>query len=224
MSPMRSPLAFCLALALGTRTARGQDAAEQQDVRKEAQLPSRTATFAVEKAAVKVTLGYRDAVDAALTQKAASGLPLVIATRAYLLREGDANPIGLYVRTCKVTYDLWDEVYRVKVSTPAGDRDLGVLNFDGVARQCLEFKSEALFEAALVRKPGAYFVGLIAQINPVSREMQRELRAWVSRPAGISGIAPGDALFGSFVALFAQRLAEGAADRTLRLRTQAFTP
>jgi hypothetical protein len=190
----------------------------------EAQLPSRTATFAVEKGSLRVSLGYRDAMDAALLQKASSGLPMVIATRAYLLREGDANPVGLYVRTCKVTYDLWEEVYRIKLSTPAGERDLGVLNFDGVARQCLEFKADPLFEATLVQKPGSYFVGLIAQVNPVSREMQRELRAWVSRPAGISGIAPGDALFGSFVSLFTQRLAEGAADRTLRLRTQAFSP
>jgi hypothetical protein len=189
----------------------------------EVQLPSRTATFAVEKGSIRVSLGYRDVMDSTLLQKASSGLPMVIATRAYLLREGDANPVGLYVRTCKVTYDLWDEVYRIKLSTPSGERDLGVLNFDGVARQCLEFKTDPLFEATLVQRPGPYFVGLIVQVNPVSREMQRDLRAWVSRPAGISGIAPGDALFGSFVSLFTQRLAEGAADRTLRLRTQAFS-
>lgn len=190
----------------------------------DAPLATRKVSFSVEKGALRVTLNYRDLVDNALTQKAASGLPMTLAFRAYLWREGDSNPLALYVRTCKVTYDLWDEVYRVRVSTPSGERDLGVINFDGVARQCLEFKNETWMEVSALRGPGPFFFGVIAQVNPVSQEMQRDLRAWVSRPAAVSGIAPGDALFGSFVSLFTQKLGDGASDKTVRFRTQSFTP
>jgi hypothetical protein len=52
--------------------------------------------------------------------------------------------------------------------------------------------------------------------------MVEQMRRWVSRPAGSTGIGPGDALFGSFVGLFVRQI--GTADRTLRFRTQAITP
>jgi hypothetical protein len=55
------------------------------------------------------------------------------------------------------------------------------------------------------------------------RRLERpHLRKWVSRPAGSTGIGPGDALFGSFVGLFVRQI--GTADKTLRFRTQAITP
>ena len=52
--------------------------------------------------------------------------------------------------------------------------------------------------------------------------MLEQMRKWVSRPAGSTGIGPTDALFGSFVGLFVKQM--GTADRTLRFRTQSVTP
>jgi hypothetical protein len=60
------------------------------------------------------------------------------------------------------------------------------------------------------------------EVNPVSPQMLAQMRQWVSRPAGSTGIGPGDALFGSFVGLFVRQI--GNADRTLRFRTQGITP
>jgi hypothetical protein len=48
------------------------------------------------------------------------------------------------------------------------------------------------------------------------------MRKWVTRPAGSTGIGPGDALFGSFVGLFVKGI--GKADRTLQFRTQTIPP
>jgi hypothetical protein len=63
---------------------------------------------------------------------------------------------------------------------------------------------------------------VIVEVNPVNAQMVEQMRRWVSRPAGSTGIGPGDALFGSFVGLFVRQI--GTADRTLRFRTQAITP
>jgi hypothetical protein len=183
-------------------------------------VPERKAGFAIAENTLRVSLSYRDVLTPELTQKLTSGLPLVVASRTYLLREGEAAPLALSVRTCRVTYDLWDEVYRIKVSSSSGERDLAVLNVEGVARQCLEFKDAALFSTTALTGKGPFFLGMIVQVNPVSSSMQKELRAWIARPAGVTGISPGDALFGSFVSLFTQRIAEGVAERTLRFRTQ----
>ena len=55
-----------------------------------------------------------------------------------------------------------------------------------------------------------------------SPQQLEQMRKWVSRPAGSTGIGPGDALFGSFVGLFVRQI--GTADKTLRFRTQPITP
>ena len=78
----------------------------------------------------------------------------------------------------------------------------------------------SLRRAIATGKP--HLVGVIVEVNPVNAQMVEQMRKWVSRPAGSTGIGPGDALFGSFVGLFVRQL--GTADRTLRFRTQTFTP
>jgi hypothetical protein len=211
-----------LAVVTPPNVARADDPPTPQE------LPRRQANFAWDKNAatgqtlLRASFSYRDIVDKAMADKLASGLPTVVAMRAYILREGEANPIALAVRTCRVVYDLWDEVYRLKISSPGGDRDSAALNLDGVLRQCAEARDLAVADRSLLTAGKAHFLGVIVEVNPVSPQMLAQLRQWVSRPAGSTGIGPGDALFGSFVGLFVRQL--GNADRTLRFRTQSLTP
>lgn len=201
-------------------------AARAQEPKAE-ELPKRQATFTwtkTEKGAVilNATFSYRDVLDKAMQEKLASGLPTVIALRAYVLREGEPNPIALAVRTCRVVYDLWDEVYRLKISSPGGERDSAALNIEGVYRQCADARELPVADKSLLTAGKPHFLGVIVEVNPVSPQMLEQMRKWVSRPAGSTGIGPGDALFGSFVGLFVRQL--GTADRTLRFRTQSVTP
>lgn len=184
-------------------------------------LPARPAAFSWEKTMFRATFAYRDLVDKAAIDKLSSGLPTVLATRIYVFREGDKTPVALAVRSCRVVYDLWDEVYRIRVSTSGPDRDVASLNIEGVLRQCAEAKDFALADRAVLPAGATYFLGIIAEVNPIAPEMAEQMRRWVSRPAGATGISPGDALFGSFVSLFVQKL--GSAERTLRFRSQSFT-
>jgi hypothetical protein len=48
-----------------------------------------------------------------------------------------------------------------------------------------------------------------------------QMRRWMSRPTGSTGIGPSDALFGSFVQLFVRQIA--TSDKTLTFRTQTVT-
>lgn len=217
-------LVFALLVAvamLGAREARAEDPPKPE------QLPRRTANFAWDKTEKSGTLlrasfSFRDVVDKPMAEKLASGLPTVIAMRAYVLREGDENPIALAVRTCRVVFDLWDEVYRLKISGPGGERDTAALNLDGVLRQCADARDLPVAERSLLATGKPHFLGVIVEVNPVSPQMLEQMRKWVSRPAGSTGIGPGDALFGSFVGLFVKQM--GTADRTLRFRTQSVTP
>ncbi|CAN5348119.1 hypothetical protein BH09MYX1_BH09MYX1_58040 [soil metagenome] len=170
---------------------------------------------------LKTSLAFRDVLDPALTNKLASGLPTVIAMRAYVFEERRDEPVALAVRSCRVTYDLWDEIYRIKITGPGGDRDAAAINADGVLRQCAEIKDFPVVDRALLKSGTTYFLGVIVDVNPVSPQMLEQMRRWVSRPTGSTNIGPSDALFGSFVGLFIRQI--GQSDRTLRFRTTSFT-
>jgi len=192
-----------------------------------AQLPQRQATFSWEKQEkgpdlLLASFSYVDVIDAAFRNKLSNGLPHVIVMRAYFYREGDSDPVALAARTCRITYDLWEEVYRLKIFGPGGERDTAALNVEGVLRQCFEARKLPITDRTLVATGKPHLLGVIVEVNPVNAQMVEQMRKWVTRPAGSTGIGPGDALFGSFVGLFVRNI--GAAERTLRFRTQSFTP
>lgn len=203
------------------RTARAEDPPKQEE------LPRRQANFAWSKPdagtpILQASFSFRDVIDRGVEDKLKSGLPTVIAMRAYVLREGEQNPVALAVRTCRIVYDLWDEAFRLKISGPGGDRDLATHDIKGVIRNCAEASELPVADRALFATGRPHYLGVIVEVNPVSPQMLEQMRKWVSRPAGSTGIGPGDALFGSFVGLFVRQI--GTADRTLRFRTQPLTP
>lgn len=198
-----------------------------------AKLPARQANYAWDKTLLRASFSYRDVVDAPLTSKLSSGLPTVIAMRAYVFADGQDAPVALSVRTCRIVYDLWDEVYRIKItgtvvrdatgaSESAPERDTAAVSTDGVLRQCAEARDLPIADKSQLKIGTPYYLGVIVDVNPVSPEMLEQMRRWVSRPTGSTNIAPGDALFGSFVGLFVRNI--GTSDRTLKFRTQNITP
>ena len=115
-------LSMALLAAAYPREARAEDSPAPQG------LPARPAAFSWEKTLFRATFAYRDLVDKAAFDKLSSGLPTVLATRVYVFREGDKTPVALAVRSCRIVYDLWDEVYRIRLSTSGPDRDVASLN------------------------------------------------------------------------------------------------
>jgi hypothetical protein len=185
-------------------------------------LPRRQANYAWDHDLLRASFSYRDVVtDPAIVEKLSSGLPMTITMRAYLYREGDDAPLDLAAKICRVTYDLWDEVYRVHVTEPARDRDQAAV-LDGVVRLCAEARDLPIARRSLLVAGQSYFLGVVVDVNPVSPEMVDQMRRWMSRPMGSAGIGPSDALFGSFVQLFVRQIA--TSDRTLTFRTQSVTP
>jgi hypothetical protein len=210
---------------LGAATLAPRDAhaqAEPAQLAKPEKLPMRRANFAWDKNLLRASFSFRDVVDANVQNKLSSGLPSVIVMRAYVFEDGRSDPIALAARTCNVVYDLWDEVYRVKITDPSGERNVAVINAEGVVRRCTEAQDLPIVDRSLLTKGKGHFLGVIAEVNPISPAMLEQIKQWVSRPMGSTGISTGAALFGSFVSLFVQQI--GTADRTVLFRTQPFVP
>ena len=216
---LRAFFAFVIVIVTFARPASAQDATTPPSP---ASLPKRQANFAWDKTLLRASFSYRDALTQSIIDKLSNGLPTVIAMRAYVIEEGKTTPVALAVRSCRVVYDLWDEVYRIRVTSSGGERDIAVINVEGVMRQCAEARDLAIAEKSLLKAGAPHFLGVIVDVNPVSPEMLEQMRHWVSRPTGSTGIGPSDALFGSFVGLFVRSI--GTADNTVRFRTQSVTP
>jgi hypothetical protein len=218
---MSRSLAFAVVLALAGLAPLGagaQQPAPPQQPAHPAALPQRLANYAWDKDLLRASFSYRDVLaDPELMKKLSSGLPVVIAMRAYLYPDGQDAPIALAPRVCRVVYDLWDEVYRVHVSEPERERDQAAV-LDGVLRLCTEARDLPIVLRSKLTAEQPYFLGVIVDVNPVSPEMVEQMRRWMSRPAGSTSIGPTDALFGTFVQIFARQIA--TSDRTLTFRTQ----
>lgn len=187
-----------------------------------ASLPARQANYAWDVDLLRGSFSYRDVLfDPDLVKKLSSGLPTVIAMRAYVYREGQDTPVALAPRVCRVVYDLWDEVYRVHISEPERERDQAAV-LDGVIRLCTEARDLPVVRRGLLEAKQAYFLAVVVDVNPVVPEIVDQMRRWMSRPAGSTGIGPSDALFGSFAQLFVRQIA--TSDKTLTFRTQDVTP
>ena len=199
-----------------------------------AELPVRDATLAWDKELLSASFVYRDLVDAKTEVELSSGLPVTLSLRVYVLHEGEKTPVALAVRSCRVVYDLWDEVYRIRILShdaraaaadapkTGGERNVVAFSTESLLRQCAEATSLPIVSRKALVRNTRYFLGVLAEVNPVSAKTLEQMRRWVTRPPGATEIGPGDALFGSFALLFVHELSD--ADRTVRFRTRAFKP
>jgi hypothetical protein len=212
-------LAFAAALLPVTSPARADDA---PPLTSPAQLQQRPANFAWDKTLLRASFSYSDVLTPLLRTKLSNGLSNVIVMRAYVFEAGATSPVALAAKTCNVSYDVWDEVYRIKLTTPDGTLNKAVVNVDGVVRECAAAQDLPIADRSLMRAGASHFLAVIVDVNPVSEEMLAQLQKWVERPMGSTAIAPGNALFGAFVGLFVRNI--GTSDRTIQFRTQAFVP
>ncbi len=187
-----------------------------------ATLPTRNGDVSLDGKHVLLGVSFRDIVDAEISKKLASGLPTVIVLRAWLFRDGGNDPIAMTAKTCKIVYDLWDEVYKLQITQPGGQTDTVAVNQEGVLRQCAEAKKLRLVERSELESNARFFVAALVEVNPLSQETLDRIKRWVTRPNGTSAAGKGDSLFGSFVGLFVTRIND--ADRKLSFRTASFYP
>lgn len=217
---------FRRAAALATVLAAGWPARASADEDKAPptpeSLPKRTAKLVTEQKIVKISVSFRDVVDAEIQKKLLSGLPTVITMRGYVFLDGTTSPIALTAKSCRIVYDLWDEVFRIQLTQPGGQKNTVAVNVEGVLRICGEARKMPLVEKGLTQDGRRYFVAGLVEVNPISQDTLDRIRRWVTRPQGTAAIGPGDSLFGSFVGLFVARIED--ADRKLSFRTQAFVP
>jgi hypothetical protein len=168
-------------------------------------------------------LSFRDIVDGEIRGKLSRGLPTTIVFTATLHRPGTAQILSTTAQTCRVTWHVWEEAYRLEISKPGEVRaPVWTTTIEGVLRRCAEAHRLLTATREQAQGLGPFVLRAKVQVNPVSDEVLQKIKRWVSRPTGTSTAAPGDALFSTFTGLFLQRV--GEAERVLVFVTKIVQP
>ncbi|WP_428262796.1 hypothetical protein [Haliangium sp.] len=148
-------------------------------------------------------------------------LATVVVVRLYVYRDGEAKPVAFRLLTLRIVYDLWGESYEIRVDG-VGERQTGRYQaLPPAYRAITEIDGLAVADLGAVEIGPHYYLGLVAELNPVSPETLAEVRRWLTRPAGAAPLSRETSFFGSFVSVFVNaRLPE--AERVVRARSQPF--
>jgi hypothetical protein len=169
-----------------------------------------------------LSVGFRDVVDHELQAKLSRGLPTTIVLTAAVYRSGAAQPLSTTAHTCKVTWHVWEEAYRVEIARPGGSQVRWTTTVEGVLRRCAEVRRLLSGTALQIPQNTALYCSAKVQVNPLSPEVMQKLKLWVLRPSGTGTAAPSDALFSTFTGLFLQRV--GEAERELKFNSRPTVP
>jgi hypothetical protein len=169
-----------------------------------------------------LSVGFRDVIDQELQAKLSRGLPTTIVLTAAIYRAGGSQPLSTTAHTCKVTWHVWEEAYRVEITRPGGSQVRWTTTVEGVLRRCAEVRRLLAGSAQQIPQAAALFCSAKVQVNPVSPELMQKLKLWVLRPSGTGTAAPSDALFSTFTGLFLQRV--GDAERELKFNSRPAVP
>jgi hypothetical protein len=206
---MRRALLVTLLVVVG---APASASAEDQIVR-------RKLKFAEKGKHLVVSGTFTDVFDEAQLEELSSGFATSVVLRAYVYRKGQDAPVAASAATFRVVYDLWDEIYEVRITDSTGERNVKRRTRAEALKEVttlLEFPVAALDDVEIGPH---HYVGVIVEVNPVSPELLAEVRRWIARPRGGQDVAGSSSFFGSFVSIFVNpKISE--ADRTLRIRSQ----
>ncbi len=170
-----------------------------------------------------VDLAFRDVVDEALQRKLRRGLPTTIVMTAAVYAEGQASPIATTAQTCRITWHVWEEAYRLEVQRPGETRGPAwTTTVEGVLRRCAEARHLLTGSRGQLAGRGRLWMRTRVLVNPVDEEVLQKIRRWISRPASNGIVGPGDALFSTFTGLFLQRI--GTAEREFTFDTRPTKP
>ena len=207
--------ALCLVLLLLPGSARAQ--APKDSVLRPAQME-----WDLDEKLLYFNMNFRDVLDGGLRAKLSRGLPTTIVLTAAVYRAGLPDPVSTATQTCKVTWHVWEEAYRVEITRPGGSQVRWTTTVEGVLRRCAEVRRLLAGTALQIPLNTSLFCSAKVQINPLSPEVMQKLKLWVLRPSGTGTATPGDALFSTFTGLFLQRV--GEAERELKFNARPAVP
>lgn len=150
-----------------------------------------------------------------------TGIASTVVIRIQVTPRDSDTPVAEQLIKRSVVYDVWDEVYTLRLDQPGGRATTLKVKIRADALKWLTSITDLPIARLSVLPVNQVFVlKMVVELNPVSQQTLTEVRRWLSQGNG-GGLDRGGAFFGSFVSVFYNpKIAE--ADRVLRIRSQPF--
>jgi hypothetical protein len=180
-------------------------------------------TFTLDPDVVKARFSFSEVIDRAMEDKLSNGPVVTILLRVLVFRDGDTTPVALAEQECQVTYDLWDNLYKITLNTKGRPAEThAVVNPAGVKRYCTQAADLPIANRARLQAGVPYFAAVLVDVNPVNAAMKAQFHQWMQRPGGDNEAGLGNAMFTGLTGLLLRDV--GGSDRTQQFRTQTFVP
>lgn len=158
--------------------------------------------------------------DAATYEALGTGIESTVVIRIQITPQDSDDPIAEQLLKRSVVYDVWDEVYTLRLDERGGPQTIKVKRKSDALKWLTAIEDLAIARLAVLPLEKVFVLKMVIELNPVSKETLAEVRRWLSQGNG-GGLDRGGAFFGSFVSVFYNpKIAE--ADRVLRIRSQPF--
>jgi hypothetical protein len=169
-------------------------------------LPVRTTGLEVQGTTLLATVGLQDLFTLGARDRLKSGFSTRVLIRILLRQEGAPDPVVVAFQRAEIIYDIWDEKFRVRVTRGTGtDRTVEAATVEQAIAAATTLWKFPFAERAQLEPGRRYFLAIRGDLNPLSQELQAEVRRWLRQSAGAQrrpGSGGGDSFFGSFVTVF----------------------
>jgi hypothetical protein len=147
-----------------------------------------------------------------------SGFTTTVVIQTWVYPKASTDPIAWSREIRTVVYDLWDEVFTVRLCDKC--KPVRVQYQSEAFKLLTEITDMPVANLTAIPYEDIYYLAIRVDLNPVAPETLTEVRRWLSQGTG-GGIDRGGVFFGSFVSVFVNpRIAD--ADRVLLIRSQPF--
>jgi len=158
--------------------------------------------------------------DAGTYEALSTGIPSTIVIRIQVTARDANDPVAEQLLQRSVVYDVWDEIYTLRLDQPGGSRTIKVKYRAEALKWLTAIDDLPVARLTVLPVDQVFVLKMVVELNPVSKETLAEVRRWLSQGNG-GGLDRGGAFFGSFVSVFYNpKIAD--ADRVLRIRSQPF--
>jgi hypothetical protein len=151
---------------------------------------------------LELSMTFPEVFTKRLRKRLQNGFTSRILVYAQLLEAKKGTPLAQVIVQYTILYDIWEEQFFVRQDTPDGTRDLKASSMDELILTC--GKLEHLPLRRMVELPAGMRYGLRVRIvvNPMSAELRKKVREYLSNPDGSSHIGSPRSFFGSFSKIF----------------------
>jgi hypothetical protein len=158
--------------------------------------------------------------DTSAYEALSTGIPSTVVIRIQIAPQDSDAPVAEQLIQRSVVYDVWDEIYTLRLDQPGGRKKLKVKYRAEALKWLTAIEDLPVARLAVLPVGQVFVLKMVVELNPVSKETLAEVRRWLSQGNG-GGLDRGGTFFGSFVSVFYNpKIAD--ADRVLRIRSQPF--